>query len=97
MSPLWTVPIPDARFGSFPKEVGEISVFSPCPVPRVTDPPARGPTFGVLSEEAGPQAASPSNIEQPAITNRQREVNTREFQPLCCSALVILITRDRTR
>src|SRR5688572_7349984 len=81
VSPPGAVPFPDATPVSFPKEVGELCVFSPCPVPRVADPLARGPTFGVLSDEAGPQAASPSDIEQQAITSRQREVHTREFQP----------------
>ena len=57
----------------------------------------RDSTLGGLSDEAGPQPASPISSEQLAATSQQRGANSKKIRALDCSLLTIRFTRDRKR
>ena len=66
---------------------------------KMDGPPtlARDSLLGALSDEAGPQPASPTSSEQPAATSQQRGANSKKIRALDCSLLTIRFTRDRKR
>ena len=105
--PPGTVPFPDAEPVSFPEARGAgvaawvtgvnglLPGIGPC-LERGGPPTlARDSRLGALSDEAGPQPASPTSSEQPAATSQQRRSNSQEIESLGCSLLAIRFTRDR--
>jgi hypothetical protein len=106
LSPPGTVPVPDtepvpfieARDTGLAAGVnGSLRGDGPC-LDRDGPPTlAFGPRLGALSDEAGPQPASPTSSEQLAATSQQRRANSRALRSLGFWLLAIRFTGNLWR
>jgi hypothetical protein len=106
LSPPGTVPVPEAEPVPLTEARGKglaawvnasLRGDGPCVDRDGPSTLARDSRLGALSDEAGPQPASPTSSEQTTATSQQRRANSQELRSLGCSLLAIRFTGDRRR